>query len=126
MPGGRLNTGLKDRFSPLLPVIWHTGYPIDLNHDGDILTRIVGSVFVLLILSVMTFTLMHGVPGGPWAYGQRLMSDEQLARFRPAMGWTSLVVKYLIWLSGVVRGDFGRPSPTRMKRCWGLLAAPGR
>lgn len=74
-----------------------------------ILTRIAGLVFVLLVLSVITFTLMHGVPGGPWAYGQRLMSDEQLAALQARYGLDKPVwQQYLIWLSGVVRGDFGR------------------
>jgi ABC-type dipeptide/oligopeptide/nickel transport system permease component len=44
-----------------------------------ILMRFVGLIFVLLVLSMITFGLMHGVPGGPWRYGQRPFSEDQIA-----------------------------------------------
>ena len=44
-----------------------------------ILIRLAGLIPVLLILSIITFALMHGVPGGPWTYGERPFTDEQLA-----------------------------------------------
>ena len=73
-----------------------------------ILTRIAGLLFVLLILSMITFWLMHGVPGGPWAAGQQLMSDQQLAALQARYGLDKpLWQQYLIWLGGVVRLDFG-------------------
>ena len=82
-----------------------------------ILARITGLIFVLLVLSMITFTLMHGVPGGPWAYGQQLMSDEQVAALEARYGLDKPVwQQYLIWLQGVVRLDFGhsfqRPDET--------------
>jgi ABC-type dipeptide/oligopeptide/nickel transport system permease component len=82
-----------------------------------ILTRLAGLIFVLFVLSIITFTLMHGVPGGPWAYGQRLMSDEQLAALQSRYGLDKPVwQQYLIWLGGVLRLDFGnsfqRPDET--------------
>lgn len=74
-----------------------------------ILSRLAGLAFVLLILSIITFTLMHGVPGGPWAYGQQLFSDEQMAALQARYGLDKpLWQQYLIWLSGVVRLDFGQ------------------
>lgn len=82
-----------------------------------ILTRLAGLVFVLFILSIITFALMHGVPGGPWAYGQQLMSDQQLAALQARYGLDKPVwQQYLIWLGGVLRLDFGnsfqRPDET--------------
>lgn len=73
-----------------------------------ILTRLLGLLFVLLVLSMITFWLMHGVPGGPWAYGQRLMSDQQLEALKARYGLDKPVwQQYLIWLGGVVQLDFG-------------------
>ena len=72
-----------------------------------ILARLAGLLFVLLLLSMITFALMHGVPGGPWAYGQHLMSDEQIAALEARYGLDKPVwQQYLIWLQGVVRLDF--------------------
>jgi peptide/nickel transport system permease protein len=74
-----------------------------------ILSRLAGLAFVLLILSIITFVLMHGVPGGPWAYGQQLFTDEQMAALQARYGLDKpLWQQYLIWLSGVVRLDFGQ------------------
>lgn len=74
-----------------------------------ILSRLAGLAFVLLILSIITFVLMHGVPGGPWAYGQQLFSDEQMAALQARYGLDKpLWQQYLVWLSGVVRLDFGQ------------------
>ena len=52
---------------------------------------------------------MHGVPGGPWAYGQQLFTDEQMAALQARYGLDKpLWQQYVIWLSGVVRLDFGQ------------------
>lgn len=73
-----------------------------------ILTRLLGLLFVLWVLSMITFWLMHDVPGGPWAYGQQLMSDQQLEALKIRYGLDKPVwQQYLIWLGGVVRLDFG-------------------
>jgi peptide/nickel transport system permease protein len=73
-----------------------------------ILFRVAGLIPVLLILSIITFTLMHEVPGGPWQYGQRPFSDEQLAALKARYGLDKPVwQQYLIWLRGVLRLDFG-------------------
>jgi len=73
-----------------------------------ILARLLGLIPVLLILSIITFTLMHEVPGGPWKYGQRLFSDEQIAALKARYGLDKpLWQQYLTWLSGVIRFDFG-------------------
>ena len=74
-----------------------------------ILSRLAGLAFVLLILSIITFVLMHGVPGGPWAYGQQLFTDEQMAALQARYGLDKpLWQQYVIWLSGVVRLGFGQ------------------
>ncbi len=73
-----------------------------------VLLRLVGLVFVLLILSMVTFGLMHGVPGGPWKEGERPMSEEQLVVMRARYGLDKpLWEQYTVWLQGVVRLDLG-------------------
>jgi ABC-type dipeptide/oligopeptide/nickel transport system permease component len=74
-----------------------------------ILMRLLGLVAVLLILSVITFVLMHGVPGGPWKYGQRPFSEQQIAALKARYGLDKpLWQQYTTWLSGVIRFDFGQ------------------
>jgi len=73
-----------------------------------ILLRLLGLIPVLLILSIITFVLMHGVPGGPWAYGDRPFTDEQLAALKARYGLDKPAwQQYFIWLKGVIRLDFG-------------------
>jgi len=73
-----------------------------------ILIRLAGLIPVLLILSIITFSLMHGVPGGPWKYGERPFSDEQMAALKARYGLDKPVwQQYLIWIGGVLRLDLG-------------------
>jgi len=73
-----------------------------------ILIRLAGLIPVLLILSMITFALMHGVPGGPWKYGERPFSDEQMAALKARYGLDKPVwQQYLIWIGGVLRLDLG-------------------
>ncbi len=73
-----------------------------------ILMRFVGLIFVLLVLSMITFGLMHGVPGGPWRYGQRPFSEDQIAALKARYGLDKpLWEQYVTWLGGVVKLDFG-------------------
>jgi ABC-type dipeptide/oligopeptide/nickel transport system permease component len=74
-----------------------------------ILMRIAGLVPVLLIISIITFLLMHEVPGGPWKYGQRPFSEEQIAALEARYGLDKpLHQQYITWLAGVLRLDFGQ------------------
>ena len=71
-------------------------------------TRLMGLFVVLLFISLVTFTLMHELPGGPWKYGQRLYSEEQLAALKAKYGLDKPVMEqYFIWIKGVLRLDFG-------------------
>jgi ABC-type dipeptide/oligopeptide/nickel transport system permease component len=73
-----------------------------------ILLRVAGLIPVLFVISIITFVLMHEVPGGPWRYGQRPFSDEQIAALKARYGLDKpLVEQYLTWLSGVMHLDFG-------------------
>jgi ABC-type dipeptide/oligopeptide/nickel transport system permease component len=88
-----------------------------------ILARLLGLIPVLLILSIITFALMHEVPGGPWKYGQRPFSDEQLAALKARYGLDKpLWQQYVTWLSGVIRLDFGTSFKYPDETVTGLIA----
>src|SRR5512133_247911 len=80
-----------------------------------ILRRILWLVPVLLFVSLITFTLMHITPGGPWDK-EKPVSAQVVANLnakynldKPA--WQ----QYLIYMSGAIRGDLG-PSYTYQDR----------
>lgn len=77
--------------------------------------RILWLIPVLLFVSLITFTLMHVTPGGPWDR-EKAVSPQVLANLnarynldKPA--WQ----QYFIYMSGVIRGDLG-PSFTYQDR----------
>ena len=72
--------------------------------------RVLQSVPLLLIISLLMFALLHAVPGGPLsAYLENPnVRPEDIARLRAALGLDrSLGVQYLSWLGAFVRGDWG-------------------
>lgn len=80
-----------------------------------IIRRIIWLVPVLLFVSLITFTLMHITPGGPWDK-EKPVSAQAVANLnarynldKPA--WQ----QYLIYMANVVRGDLG-PSYTYQDR----------
>lgn len=75
-----------------------------------IIQRLLLLFFVLLGISVITFTMMHLVPGGPAeAMLGEHATDEAVARFRKAYGLDDPIpIQYLRYISKVARGDLGR------------------
>ncbi len=75
-----------------------------------VLTRVLSSLFVLFVLSVIVFSMVRIIPGDPLASfvdpanpdpaGLEALRHE-LGLDRPA------IVQYFVWLGGVLRGDFG-------------------
>lgn len=70
---------------------------------------------IVLIVSVLTFTLTRFVPGDPARTILGLSaSPEDVALLREQLGLNDpLPVQYWNWLSGVLRGDLGRSLSTR-------------
>ena len=95
--------------------------------------RLLGLIAVLFVVSIVTFTLMHEVPGGPWKYGERPFTDEQLQTLKERYGLDKpLSQQYLTWLNGVIRFDFGESfqNPGEsvaqvIKRTWPVTAQLG-
>lgn len=73
-------------------------------------------IFILLSVSVITFSLMHLVPGDPAEviaekkYGENVAA-ETVELVRKEMGLDRpIFVQYFRWIAGVFRGDFGSSS----------------
>ena len=62
---------------------------------------------VLFTVSVITFFLMHSVPGGPWDREKRLPAAVE-ARLNAEYGLDQpLYVQYISWAAGFIQGDLG-------------------
>lgn len=69
--------------------------------------RILWIIPVLFTVSVLTFILMHAVPGGPWDSEKALPAGVE-ARLNAEYGLDKpLPEQYLQWVSGFVQGDLG-------------------
>ena len=72
-----------------------------------LIRRLLWIIPVLFAVSVITFTLMHAVPGGPWDREKRLPASVQ-ARLNNEYGLDQpLPVQYVSWAIGFVTGDLG-------------------
>src|SRR5690349_14362243 len=75
-----------------------------------ILRRVALSIPILLLVSMMVFSLIHLIPGDPVTVmlGQEATPEAKEA-LRHELGLDRpLVVQYVAWLSHVLRGDLGR------------------
>jgi peptide/nickel transport system permease protein len=75
-----------------------------------ILRRLLLSIPILLLVSIMVFSLIHLIPGDPVTYmlGQEATPEVKEA-LRHELGLDRpLVVQYVSWLGRVVQGDLGR------------------
>lgn len=78
--------------------------------------RIASALVVTMLVSAMTFAIMHILPGDPAlaALGGQAVSAELVEQLRAELGLNDpLVVQYGRFLGGVLKGDFGRSLRTR-------------
>ena len=81
-----------------------------------LIARVIGLVFVVIAVSMITFFLTRAVPGDPFAAGERELPPATVAARNAQYGFDKpLIVQYLNYMKGAVRGDFGVPfqSPSR-------------
>jgi peptide/nickel transport system permease protein len=83
-----------------------------------ILKRIVSTIPVLLMTSILIFSMMRLLPGDPvlmvMGGAQGDVSEEQIEAARREYGFDKPVyVQYVIWLKNAARGDLGRSIHTR-------------
>lgn len=75
-----------------------------------VVRRVAQSVPLLLVISLLIFTLLHAAPGGPLStyLENPNVRPEDIARLRAAMGLDRpLGVQYLSWLSAFATGNWG-------------------
>ena len=96
--------------------------------------RLFSLLFSMLVVSIFTFWLMHSVPGGPFALGEKQPLPEfAMQNIMRKYGLDRPVYEqYLRWLGAMLRGDFGIPfqSPTEtvtrvIARTWPVTIAIG-
>jgi oligopeptide transport system permease protein len=86
--------------------------------------RLLWIVPVLFAVSVITFGLMHAVPGGPWAREKALPQNVE-DRLNAKYGLDQpIYVQYINWAGGFIRGDFG-PSYRYQDRTVNDIVADG-
>ncbi len=75
-----------------------------------ILRRLILSIPILLLVSIMVFSLIHLIPGDPVTVilGQEATPEAETALRRQLGLDRPLVVQYFVWLGNVVQGDLGR------------------
>jgi len=84
-----------------------------------IVRRLLYAVFTFLGITVVTFTLIHAVPGDPIEFlaskgMNNVRSQRQIAALRHEFHLDQpLVVQYLYWFRGIVTLDFGRSTLDR-------------
>jgi oligopeptide transport system permease protein len=72
-----------------------------------IVRRVLWLIPVLLFVSLITFTLMHVTPGGPWDR-DKPVSAQVVANLNAKYNLDKPVwQQYLLYMSGVIRGDLG-------------------
>jgi peptide/nickel transport system permease protein len=91
-----------------------------------ILGRLLGLIFVLFVVSMITFFLTRAVPGDPFAAGERELPEATRIARAAKYGFDQpLIVQYGRYIWNVLHGDFGVPfqSPTQsvidlIKQTW--------
>lgn len=74
---------------------------------GYIVRRVLWIIPVLFVVSVITFTLMHAAPGGPWSREKKL-PQATIERLNEIYGLDQPVWnQYLTWAGNLIRGDLG-------------------
>lgn len=70
--------------------------------------RIISVIPVLIIVSIVIFSLIHLVPGDPaTAMLGDLATEEDIAALRIRMGLDKpLIEQYFIWIGNIFHGDF--------------------
>lgn len=95
--------------------------------------RIISLVFVIWIVSMITFFLMHSVPGGPFDEGKQRLPDAAKANILRKYGLDRPIwEQYLRYMSHALRFDFGIPyqMPTEtvaslIRKTWFITAQVG-
>jgi peptide/nickel transport system permease protein len=74
-----------------------------------VISRLIQSAFLLILVTIIVFGLIHAAPGGPSAVmADTKLPAAQLARMRANLGLDQPIpIQYLKWIRALARGDFG-------------------
>jgi ABC-type dipeptide/oligopeptide/nickel transport system permease component len=88
-----------------------------------IAVRLASLLFVLLAVSLITFVLMHQVPGGPFDKGDRPLPEATRIAMEHKFGLDQpLWRQYITYLGNIVRLDFGVPNKYPNETVTSLIA----
>ena len=74
---------------------------------GFIVRRLLWLIPVLFVVSLITFALMHAVPGGPWDR-EKALNAGTIARLNAIYGLDKPIwEQYINWFGGMLQLDFG-------------------
>jgi peptide/nickel transport system permease protein len=74
-----------------------------------IIRRLLQSVVLLIIVSIVTFFLIHSAPGGPALLANPDLTPQEVQAITEGLGLDDPIpVQYGRWLGNVLRGDLGR------------------
>lgn len=77
---------------------------------GNIIKKLLTAIPVLLVVSIVLFVLLDTLPGDAAdALAAADASPEEISDLREELGLNApAVVRYYKWISGIIRGDFGK------------------
>lgn len=84
-----------------------TGAGVDYSMPKYILKRLGMLLLTLFLVSLLTFCIMHAIPGGPYSAGKRLPDAVQKALDEKYKLNDPLYIQFFDYLKGVVRFDLG-------------------
>jgi len=88
-----------------------------------IIGRVSGLLFAVLIVTMITFALMHAVPGGPFDEIQQPLPEAARENILRKFGLDKPVCQqYLLYMESVLHGDFGIPFQSPTETVTGLIA----
>ncbi|HEY7036944.1 MAG TPA: ABC transporter permease [Thermomicrobiales bacterium] len=89
-----------------------------------ILGRILSLIFVLFAVSLITFFLMHAVPGGPFDIGERRLPEATRQAQLHKYGLDKpILVQYVKYVWAVLHFDFGVPFQRPTETVTGLIGS---
>jgi ABC-type dipeptide/oligopeptide/nickel transport system permease component len=90
---------------------------------GFIIRRLLSISVTFIIVSILIFTMMHAIPGGPFDGGEMPLPPAVREKMMAQFGLDQPVwVQYLKYMSGVIRLDFGVPFQSPGETMFSLLA----
>jgi ABC-type dipeptide/oligopeptide/nickel transport system permease component len=90
---------------------------------GFIIRRLLSISVTFIIVSILIFTMMHAIPGGPFDGGEMPLPPAVREKMMAQFGLDQPVwVQYLKYMSGVMRLDFGVPFQSPGETMFSLLA----